>query len=277
MEKRGPVLSTSYRQGVFSPLQDKELESVLLRLFVDEFGYHRKVIFAEAMIQRILDTLEAFMKPRSLLKPGQLLWMAVANDGKKHAGRRMKEIPKVPVVLDLITREDLQALANGEKYIDVRRQRNARLLEQAFEQGGVLSQSDLACMILVSNKGIGEDIRYFQKKEHRLLPYRGTIHDLGRTLTHKVEIIRLFEQGHLELDIGKMLSPAHDLSSVERYVQRYKNILKLLRRKFSPLEISGILSMSKTLVVSYVEIACDHHSDIVEQNPYLPLDVQEGS
>ena len=74
-----------------------------------------------------------------------------------------------------------------------------------------------------------------------------------------------------------MLSPAHGLSSVERYVQHYKNILKLLRRKFSPLEISGILSMSKSLVVAYVEIACEHHSDIVELNPYLPLDTEAGS
>lgn len=270
-------MRTSNRHRTFAPLRHKELTSVLLRLFVDEFGYDNKAIFAEAMIQRILETLAAFMKPRSLMKPGQLLWMAVANDGSKHAGQPMREIPKVPVVLDLITQEDLQALADGQKYIDVRRQRNARLLEQAFKQGGVLSQSDLACMILVSNKGIGEDIRYFQKKEHRLLPYRGTVHDLGRALTHKVEIIRLFEQGHLEPDICRMLSPAHNLSSVERYVQKYKNILKLLRRKFSPLEISGILSMSKMLVVAYVEIACEHHPDIVELNPYLPLDAEAGS
>jgi len=270
-------MKASLRKRTFSPLQDKELGSILLRLFTDEFGYDNKVIFAQAMIQRILETLEAFMKPRSLFKPGQLLWMAVANDGKKHAGQRMKDIPQVPVVLDLITREDLQALADGQRYIDVRRQRNARLLDQAFEQGGVLSQSDLASMILVSNKSIGQDIRHFQKKENRLLPYRGTIHDLGRTLTHKVEIIRLFEQGYLESDICSMLSPAHDLSSVERYVQRYKNILKLLRRSFSPLEISGILSMSKLLVAAYVEIACEHHPDIVGLNPYLPLDEKDIS
>lgn len=264
-------MKVSLRKRTFSPLQDKEIESVLLRLFVDEFGYENKVVFAQAMIQRILKTLAAFMKPRSLFKPGQLLWMAVANDGKKHAGQQMKDIPQVPVVLDLITQEDLQALAAGRKYIDIRRQRTARLLDQAFAQGGVLSQSDVASMILVSNDSIGEDIRHFQKKEKHLLPYRGTIHDLGRTLTHKVEIIRLFEQGYLESDICTMLSPAHDLSSVERYVQRYKNILKLLMRGFSPREISGILSISISLVVTYVEIACEHHPEIVRHNPYLPL------
>ena len=62
----------TYRQELFSPLQHKELESVLLQLFLDEFGYENKVIFAEAMIRRILETLYVFLIPRSFLKLGQL-------------------------------------------------------------------------------------------------------------------------------------------------------------------------------------------------------------
>lgn len=261
----------AHRQSAFAALRDKTLEAVLLTLFVDEFGYANKVIFAEAMIQRLLETLETFMQPRSWLKPGQLLWMAVANDGSKHANRPMCEIPQVPVVLDVITQDDLQRLADGEKFIEVRRRRHARLLDQAFEQGGVLSQGDLASITLVSRPVIGLDIAYFQKSEHRLLPYRGPVQDVGPTITHKVEAIRLFEAGHLEPEICQLLSPTHTLEGVENYTQSYKNVLKLLRRGFSPLEISGILSMSKQLVMAYVEIACEHHPDLVDQNPYLPL------
>lgn len=260
-----------HRQQNYAPLQDKTLESVLLALFTEEFGYDNRVIFAKAMIQRILETLEDFMQPHSLLKPGQLLWMAVANDGSKHAHQPMREIPKVPVVLDLITQDDLQQLVDGEDFIEIRRRRYARLLDQTLEQGGTLSQTDLACFTLVSAPQVGTDIRYFQKTEHRLLPYRGTVHDLGPTITHKVEAIHLFEAGHLEPDICDLLSPPHALEAVETYVQTYKNVLKLLRHGFSPLQISGILSMSEKLVVAYVELACEHHPDIVDQNPYLPL------
>lgn len=259
------------RQAVFTPLQDKELESVLLSLFVDEFGYDNKVIFAKAMIRRILETLDAFMQPRSLVKPGQLVWMAVANDGRKHARKRMREIPQVPVVLDLITKEDLHRLADGESHVDVRRQRNARLLEQAFAQGGVLAQSDVAAITLVSRALVGLDIKHFQNTEHCLLPYRGTIQDIGPTITHKVEAIRLFEAGYLEPDICTRLSPGHSLEAVERYTQTYKNVLKLLRRQFSPLQIAQVLSVSKKLAAVYAEIACDHHPDIADGNPYLPL------
>lgn len=265
----------THRQEIFSPLQQKELKSVLRTLFVTEFGFENKAIFADAMIDLILETLEAFLQPRSLLKPGQLVWMAAANDGSKHAHQSMAEIPQVPVVLDLITQDDLQRLADGEPYIEIRRQRYARLLDQAFEQDGVLSQGDLACMTLISPPQVGTDIRYFQNTEHRLLPYRGTIHDLGPTLTHKVEAIRLFEAGYLEPDICELLSPTHSLEAVEAYIQTYKNVLKLLRRQFSPLQISSILSLSEQLTVAYVESACEHHIDIVEHNPYLPLTTEE--
>ena len=91
----------THRQEDFSPLRDKSLFNVLRTLFINEFGYENKTVFAEVMIERILQTVEAFSRSKSLLKPGQMLWMAVAREGGKHAGAPMREIPQVPVILDL--------------------------------------------------------------------------------------------------------------------------------------------------------------------------------
>jgi len=175
------------RQREFSPLQDKTLANVLRQLFVTEFGYEKKVLFAEVMIERILATIDAFVKPVSLLKPGQLLWMAVANDGRKHTYKPMKDTPQVPVVLDLVADDDLKALVNGEKFLVVRRHRHARLLQQALAQGGVLAQTDLAAITLMCQGQVGQDIAHVQRARDRLLPYRGTVQDIGPTLSHKVE------------------------------------------------------------------------------------------
>jgi hypothetical protein len=257
------------RQKTFSPLQDKTLSSVLRHLFVTEFGYEKKVIFAEAMIERILETIEAFVKPASLLEPGQLLWMAVVNDGRKHARKSMKEICQVPIILDLVTDDELQALANGEEYRLVRRRRHARLLEQAFAQGGVLAQNDLAAITLTSRTQASDDIARIQESEDRILPYRGSVQDLGATLTHKVEVIRLLEAGYLEPDICRRLSVVHDLQSVENYVQPYKNVMKLLERGLTPREVSDILSVSERLVEAYVEIIREHHPEVLAGNPSL--------
>lgn len=259
------------RQQVYGPLQDKTLSNVLRQLFVTQFGYENKVLFAEAMIERILETIDTFLKPATLLRPGQVLWMAVANDGRKHAHQPMKEIPQVPVILDLVTNDDLSALANGTKWTVVRRQRHARLLEQAFAQGGVLAQGDLTALTLTERTQVRHDIAQVREKESRFLPYRGSVQDVGGTLSHKVEVIRLYEAGFLEPEICRLLPIIHGLPAVENYVQTYKNVIKLLERGFAPSEISGILSIDKRLVQAYVDIVGEHHPQILDTNPYCQL------
>ncbi len=257
------------RQEAFSPLRDKTLANVLRRMFMSEFGYENKAIFAHAMIGRILETIEAFVKPARLLKPGQLLWMAVAHDGRKHARQSMKEIPQVPVVLDLVTDKDLQGLAEGEDFLTVRRSRHARLLKQAFAQAGVLAQGDLSAISLVSQCSVRRDIAQHQAEKGCILPYRGTVQDAGATISHKVEVIRLLEAGYLEPEICRRLSVVHDLQSVENYVQIYKNVVKLLARGFSASEISAILSVSKRLVEAYIDIVREHHPEVIARNTHF--------
>ena len=259
----------THRQRSFSPLLDKTLANVLCHLFVTEFGYENRVLFAEAMIERILETIDTFIKPASLLKPGQLLWMAVINDGRKHTFKSLKETPQVPLVLDLVTDDDLQALTDGEDYKVVRRRRHTRLLDQALAQTGVLAYTDLSAVTLTAESQVGDDIARVQQAEDRLLPHRGSVQDVGPTISHKVEVVRFLEAGYLEPEICRKLSPVHNLRSVERYAQTYKNVIKLLERGFAPTEISGILSISRRLVGTYIEIVNEHQPKIIAGNPHL--------
>ena len=259
----------THRSRNFSPLRHKSVANALRHLFVTKFGYENKVIFAEQMIDYILETIEAFVKPASLLKPGQMLWMAVPDDGRKHAFKSMQDIPQVPVVLDLLTDGDLKALVDGEEFQEVKRRRHARLLDQAYRQGGALAQTDLSAITLTNESSVAKDIKEVQDAEGRIVPHRGTVHDIGPTLTHKVEVARLIENGHLEPEIGRMLSPVHNLRSVERYAQTYKNVLKLLRHGFAPEEIPGILGISGRLVDSYIAIVHEHHAEVIAENPNL--------
>lgn len=256
------------QERIYSPLRDKTLNSVLCHQFVTEFGFENKVPIAEVMIERILDTIESFLQPYCFLRPGQLVWTAVQNDGRKHTFRSMKQTPQVPVILDLVTDEDLQALADGEPFQTVRRRRHARLLQQTFAQGGVLAQSDLSTITLVGDGTVSGDVAHFQQTNNCLLPYRGSVQDIGPTMSHKVEVARLLEAGHLEPEICRMLTPVHNLRSVERYAQSYKNVLKLLDGGFAPEEIGGILSLSDRLVRSYLEIVKEHHPNLLAGNSH---------
>lgn len=257
------------RERTLGPLQDKTLFNMLRQMFISEFGYEKKVIFAEAMIERILDTIAVFTSPASHLKPGQVLWLAVANDGRKHARQRMKMIPHVPVVLDLVHEDDLRGLAAKTTYPELRRRRMVRLLEQSMAQGGVLAQSDVTALTLDSPTRVGRAIAKYQKEEQRFLPTRGSVQDIGPTLSHKVEVIRLLEAGYLEPEICRRLSMVHSLESVEHYVQTYKNVIKLVERGFTSSEISGILSLGKRLLGAYIDIINEHHPALIDANPHL--------
>jgi hypothetical protein len=263
------------QQRTFSPLLDKALSSVLRQVFVTEFGYDKSVYIADAMISRILKVIDAYVKPSPLLKPGQFLWMAVRNDGQKHTFKAMKDTPQVPVILDLLTNDDVQALANDEDFVTIRRRRHARLLDQALAQGGVLAQSDLSAITLTPERHVRADITRVQETEERILPHRGSVQDIGPTCSHKVEVARLLEAGFLEPEICRKLSPVHNLRSVERYAQTYKNVSKLLERSFAPTEICGILTLSNRLVNTYIEIVEEHHPDIIAANPHTQDRVTE--
>lgn len=262
-------------ERTFAPLQEKTLTSVLRHLFITEFGYGQKVVFAEVMIQRIFETLEPYLLPLPLLRPGQVLWMAVRRDRRKHTFESMKDTPKVPVVLDLVADEDLQALAKGEALIHIRRRRHARLLDQALAQGGVLAQSDLVALGLASGSQVARDIQHVQKAEERQLPYRGTVQDIGPTMSHKADVARLLEAGYLEPEIGRKLSPVHNLRSVERYAQAYKNVLKLLDKDLAPAEIASILSISPGLLQRYLAIVQEHHPEILAKNSHFQGTAEE--
>ena len=58
----------------------------------------------------------------------------------------------------------------------------ARILREAYEQNGVLNQADVSLLIGVSAGTIGKDIREFQLEHGVILPYRGTVHDIGPTI-----------------------------------------------------------------------------------------------
>jgi hypothetical protein len=259
--------STRYRD--YHPLLAKTVPNVLLNLFIEQFGYGDKVVLAEAMIERILESLMDVLQPAELVKPGQMVWMAVPVDGPKYAHEPMQKLPKKRVTMDLITFNDIKRFEQGVPIPEIRRQRQARLIRQTRDKGAALAQSDVSLMTMVAASTVSTDLKQYQEENSCVLPYRGVEHDMGSTCTHKVEIIRLLEQGYLESDIRRKLKIEHSLSSIERYVQPYKNVIKLLERDFTVVEICCILSMPARLLEQYIELIREHYPDIIENNTHV--------
>ena len=126
------------------------------------------------------------------LEVGQTLWFAVHKDEKPGPGKTLAKTRVVPVILSVVHEEDRQIRMNGYSPKEIRKYRVARMLREAYAQNGVLTQADVAGLLGVSAGTIGKDIREYQAEHGVILPYRGTIHDIGPSVTHKKVIITMF-------------------------------------------------------------------------------------
>ena len=120
----------------------------------------------------------------------QMLWFAVAKEEKGGYGKCMKNLRLRPVVLSVVTYEDIKKRAESVPQKEIRKSAIARMLREADKQGGTLAETDLSLILSCSNTTIHENITEYERENNvvlprRGMPRRGTVHDLGRSTTHK--------------------------------------------------------------------------------------------
>ncbi|MCC5832372.1 MAG: DUF1670 domain-containing protein, partial [Chlamydiales bacterium] len=124
------------------------------------------------------------------LKPGQIKYQCLSAD--EGPGKPLKDCKMVSVTLTLFDQQDrgnFSTSSNKDKSIELRRRRLARICEEAKEQGGFLTQEDLAEILMCDVRTIRRDTRDL-KKFGILLPTRGQQKDIGPGVTHRAIAIR---------------------------------------------------------------------------------------
>jgi len=229
----------------------KGIESAIKHLLTDEYKFLGGERVQEMLAKDIVQLFRRYTRDPWSLDVGQTLWFAVDKDEKPGPAKTLVKMRITPVVLSVTHDEDKVLRANGCSHKEVRRFKVARILKEAYSQNGVLSQSDVSELLGVSAGTIGKDIREYQDENAVILPYRGTIHDIGPSLTHKKVIISLFLQNVPTPDISR--KTCHTEEACDRYIKAFKRV-KTLYGRMSPLEISRTLEMSERLVNEYIAL-----------------------
>jgi len=206
----------------------------------------------DMFIQDLLKEFNRHLKDGWKLDAGQTVWWAAHKGEKPGRGKTIENTRMVPVILSIASIEDLKLRLEGYSAKEIRRYKVARLLREAYEQNGVLNQADISQLIGVSAGTISKDIREYQIEHDEILPYRGTIHDMGPTLTHKKIIIRQFVCNIPTPEIARRTS--HSEEACDRYIKAFKKVRKLYQDGFPLENIAAELEMSKALVREYVDI-----------------------
>jgi predicted transcriptional regulator len=243
---------TSYHQH-YSPCQYKTFHSALCQLLQSEFPGTFGPSVAQLFADRVHALYERFHPPGSRFSFGQVLWIAVANDDRPGAGKRLQDTRLVPIVLDLVTAQDIDDTLTANQRRQTRSKKVLRLFRQAFEQGGVLAQTDVALLLHVTRSCVSKILCEHQRKTGEMVPSRGTIHDLGTSVTHKAIICykRLVEKKETSQVAQETF---HSTREVEYYVQCLRRVLLCKHKGLSPEDTALATNHSLSLVQEYLDL-----------------------
>jgi hypothetical protein len=245
---------TSRREAVYRPLAAKTLRQTLIRFISREFPRLGGPWVIELFVDKLLELVDTYRIERGRLKPGQTVWQAVAVDERSYYRKPMTRTRQVPVVITIANQQDVEDLRTGVKWTRVLQRALVRAANDAYAQGGVLSGTDLALLFNHSAGRIAALIRAYEAETGEIVPRRGNIHDMGRTLSHKWIICRkAYLEGKLTPTIAR--EAFHSPEAVDNYILGLARVyFATVQQGMTPQQAAFALQQSLYLVEEYVEM-----------------------
>lgn len=256
-----PLTKEQIQLKKFRRINDKNLKQLLLYRFLNHYGYDKGAITATAIIDDIIKLVEDYFLVSTLdndlhhINYGQLVWMAVPVDEYPQRSKSIAQTRLKPVVLSFFTDQDAAHIAHGFDSKALRVKRLKRWVFEAFDQGALLTQLDLAMLLGVCDTVVSTYVNEIQS-QGCMLPTRGNIHDLSGAVTHKREIITLYLNGYLTPDIA--MKTNHSKEAVDRYIKDYHRVETLWLHGITDLkQISDLSRLSKRVAQQYIDLLPD--------------------
>jgi len=264
--------SLSANQATFVPQAHKTFEGALEAFFSSECPQLGGFRTRQVLVKSVIDMVNKFYPETSHMRPGQVTWPTVHKDEKSSYGKSIKQTRLTTVVLDLVQSSDAQDRANGKKLRTIKKEAVARMCKQSFEQEGCMTNAELAILLKISPNTVSKYIKEWEIDNKEVLPRRGSIHDIGPTLTHKKIIIeKLFLEQKTVQQVSR--ETYHSLAAIQRYISTFKQVLLCKKKGMSTDEIAYALNRTKRLIKEYEEIIEEYKNKNYIMEDLMKLEV----
>jgi len=229
-------------------LRQKELNQQFLNDMIT--GLNCSPFEATAVLDTVHKVFEPYFETSGAIKQGQLLVQVVSvNSGPQLPLARCQQ---VTVTLTLDAGEEDLAIKAKHGVVALRRRRLERVCHETFQQGGLLTVEDLANRLFnCGERTVCRDLAYF-RKQRILLPLRSTIKDMGRTISHRVQIVQLWLRGKEYTEIAHEC--CHSIPAIRNYVDKFKRVISLYQHGFEINTMAFLAKVSAPLATQYIEL-----------------------
>lgn len=245
------------------------------QLFIEletDYGFSRAI--CRSLVHLMHEHIEA--NYGNLRNDNQITYHAVSAD--EPPGKSLEHLRLVSVALTISEPGDADIL-KSEGISGLRKHKLLRFANEAYDQGGLLVQEDLALLLTTSTRTIQRDMRELREQGIEV-PTRGSIQDIGPTVSHKTKIIELYLKGYEYTEIETRTR--HTGDSIKRYISGFSKVILLTLKGYSPLQIRELTSQSEKVIQEYLslyetykETGKDRIAQIMTVSPY-ELDRKKG-
>ena len=233
----------------YQSAHDRFLKPAIVNFFEREFAGYFGPIVRENIARELVDIFEQNAPLAVHIKHGQMLWNAL----DKNTRADWKNRKYKPVILTLVCDDDINLFENGKSVTQIKKQVIARIINEAYEQGGILSTRDIS-LIMASNASYLSNLRIqYEQENQTILPHTGNLHDMGSTLTHKAIIVKKYA---IDKKASNVIAREtnHSQRAVDHYVRDY-NRVKILANDGKPLDFIRVATnIAKPVIKQYLDI-----------------------
>ncbi|MBA2708704.1 MAG: DUF1670 domain-containing protein [Gemmatimonadaceae bacterium] len=242
-----------YVRKRFEPMKSKGLRKELSRVIRHHFPRIGGSRIADLCADMVLEVVFKHLQPSEHLHHGQIVWLGFDIDDPPSRNKTSENVRLVPVVLDLFSDDDIDAVIDRVPAEQRLLRRCIRILNQAHAQKALLSNVDLAGILGAGEARLAGLIAAHEREMNVVLPRRATLHDVGSGVTHKrIICAKRYIDGKTSDVIAR--ETHHSITSVDRYLGMCDRVRMCNRLGLSSGEIARSLGCTERLVHEYLNI-----------------------
>ena len=239
----------------WSRLEAKSLDNQFMNDIIE--GMNCSPFEAKAILDSVHRVYGDYFDCSEELGPGKAKFIAISEDVSP--ATKLADAAKVMVTLTINDNTDDLLIKEKQGVTGLRQHRLTRICNEAFMQGGLLTVEDIANSVFCcGERTIVRDLKAL-REQGVFLPLRSTIKDMGRTISHRFLIVKEWVKGSEYTEIARKTN--HSVKSVNNYVNKFKQVVALMKEGYDVHTIALVTKISKRLAEEYIDIYA--HSTIV--------------